>query len=106
MRILHKGNFNTPKVWEENNKYYAISYFGRDEHKRELPEQCCLTCKYSSTYTGIKCPYSEWDKSDKRFRHICKDNIHDIESGFEKFLESGQTEDEYIKYSHWELYTN
>ncbi len=100
MRILHEGNFNNPKVFEENNKYYS-EYFsgnsGKTETKR-IPTQCCRTCKYSSMYTNTQCPYSKFDNNGKI---ICRNNIED---DFEKFLESGQTEIEYTKESCWELY--
>ena len=55
-------------------------------------------------YTNIKCPYAELDKELNNGTCICKDNINDVEGDFEKFIESGLLEDEYIKHSHWELY--
>lgn len=91
MKILHEGNFNTPKVFEENGKYYA--------ENKDIPQQCCLTCKNSGMYNNnAQCPFSKFDNNGKI---ICRNNIED---DFEKFIESGQTEIEYTKESCWELY--
>lgn len=100
MKILHKGIFNTPKVYKDNGKYYAENHIS----KREIPQQCCLTCKHASMYNNYEdnqCPYAKLGYDDEI---ICKDNIHDIDNGWDKFIESGLTENEYIKHSHWELY--
>lgn len=91
MKILHEGNFNTPKVFEENGHYYADN--------REIPKQCCLTCKNSSMYNkGVQCEYAKFNDD---YKIICRNNIED---DFESFLQSGLTEIEYQEESHWELY--
>ena len=92
MRILHEGNFNTAKAYELDGKYFADD--------RELPQQCCLTCKFCSMYndTQTQCEFAKFGDNGKI---ICRNNIED---DLELFLESGLTEIEYQKESHWELY--